>query len=209
MKDYIVTVEETYFDATKFEIGGFYLVRYNQMTAEEYKCILTSVSKSKMFLKYYTKDYLKELILSPSDLTSGKYEIKEIKTKGKYKLLNAETDEVVPLSKAKTKYWDLYYNDAEMKVGKCYEVKIGERVYKGFCSYRDSEDITMVLYSDTGTIGAITYVPSAFGKYNDNITLIRFPSEPEIIRNSLTSGVIVKIDRNELKEDRVYFKELV
>lgn len=196
MKDYIVTVEETYFDATKFDFNKFYIVTEGDV---KYKCLLKTVEKDKAtFITIIDGEYRKLYIL-PWKVKNGNIKIKEVET----------LDEIVPLSKAKSKYWDLYYNDSEMKVGKCYEVKIGERIYKGFCSYRDSEDITMVLYSDTGTIGAITYNPSTFGKYNDNITLIRFPSEPEIIRNSLTSGVVVKINRNELKEDCVYFKELV
>jgi hypothetical protein len=196
MKDYIVTVEETYFDATKFDFNKFYIVAEDDT---EYKCLLKSVEKDKVtFITIVDGEYRKLYIL-PWKVKNGNVKIKEVET----------LDEVVPLSKAKSKYWDLYYNDAEIKVGKCYEVKIGERVYKGFCSYRDSEDITMVLYSDTGIVGAITYDPSTFGEYNDNITLIRFPSEPEIIHNSLTSGVVVKINRDELKEDRIYFKELV
>jgi hypothetical protein len=194
MKDYIVTVEETYFDATKFEIGGFYLVSYKptfpDADEETHKCILTSAtSKTLTFIYYNHKGCKTEINLTTHRIKSGRYVIEEFGDNDNLK--------------------DLYYNDAEMKVGKCYEIKIAERVFKGFCSYRDSEDITMVLYSDTGTVGAITYDPSTFGKYNDNITLIRFPSEPEIIHNSLTSGVVVKINRSELKEGRAYFKELV
>lgn len=197
MKDYIVTVEETYFDATKFDFNKFYIVKFKE---EEVRCLLAGVTQTEARFIYITKTgYARSLRVLVKEVANNEVTIKEVET----------LDEVVPLSKAKSEYKDLYYNDAEMKEGKCYEVKIGERVYKGFCSYRDSEDITMVIYSDTGTIGAITYDPSMFGKYNDNITIIRFPSEPEIIRNSLTSGVVVKIDRNELKEDRVYFKELV
>jgi hypothetical protein len=199
MKDYIVTVEETYFDATKFEIGGFYMVVYKGEKGEEFKCILTSVTKDKVTLRYYDKKgYNKDLIIMPFEIESGKYEIKEIKTKGIYKVLNTETDEVVPLSKAKTKYWDLYRKDAEMKVGKCYEIKIGERVFKGFCSHKDSIDIIMVLYSDTGTIGAISYEFTACSKWND-----------KIIYESLTHGAVVRINRSELKEGKVYFKELI
>ena len=198
MKDYIVTVEETHFGATKFDFNKFYIVTEKGV---EYRCLLKKVEKKVTTFITVVDGEDKRLYISPYEIKNGNATIEEVVT----------LDEVVPLSKAKSKpkYWDLYYNDAEIKVGKCYEIKIGERVYKGFCSYRDSEDITMVLYSDTGTIGAITYNPSTFGKYNDNITLIHFPSEPEIIRNSLTSGVVVKIDRNELKEDHVYFKELV
>lgn len=196
MKDYIVTVEETYFDATKFDFDKFYIVKFKE---EEVRCLLTNVTQTEVKFIYVSKTGCATLLtVLVKDVVNGEVTIKEVET----------LDEVVPLSKGKSKYWDLYHKDAEMKVGKCYEVKIGKRVFKGFCSYRDSIDITMVLYSDTGTIGAITYDPSTFGKYNDNITLIRFPSEPEIIRNSLTSGVIVRIDRNELKEGRVHFKEL-
>jgi hypothetical protein len=196
MKDYIVTVEETCFDATKFDFNKFYIVIEKDV---EYKCLLKTVEKDKVtFITIIDGEYRKLYIL-PWKVKNGSIKIKEVET----------LDEVVPLSKAKTKYWDLYRKDAEMKVGKCYEIKIGEHVFKGFCSHKDSIDIIMVLYSDTGTIGAISYDPSTFGKYNDNITLIRFPSEPEIIHSSLTSGVVVKINRDELKEDRVYFKELI
>lgn len=30
MKDYIVTVEETYFDATKFDFNKFYIVKFKE-----------------------------------------------------------------------------------------------------------------------------------------------------------------------------------
>lgn len=195
MKDYIVTVEETCFDATKFDFNKFYIVTEKDV---EYKCLLKTVEKIKVTFITIADGEYRRIYVYPCDIKNGDMKIKEVET----------LDEVVPLSKGKTKYWDLFHKDAEMKVGKCYEIKICEHVYKGFCSYRDSINITMVLYSDTGTIGAVAYDPTTCGKWNDNTTLIRFPGEPVIIHNSLTSGVIMKIDRNELKEGRVYFKEL-
>lgn len=196
MKDYIVTVEETYFDATKLDFNKFYIVTDGTI---EHKCLLKTVEKDKATFVTIIGGEYKWIYVYPCDVKNGDMKIKEVET----------LDEVVPLSKAKSKYWDLYYNDAEIKVGRCYEIKIGECVYKGFCSYRDSIDIAMVLYSDTGTIGTIIYDPTTCGKWNDNINILRFPGKPEIIHNSLTSGVIMKIDRNELKEGHVYFKELV
>lgn len=196
MKDYIVTVEETYFDATKFDFNKFYIVTDGIV---EYKCLLKTVEKDKAtFVTIIAGEY-KRIYVSPHEVKNNKMKIKEVET----------LDEIVPLSKDKSEYKDLYYNDAEIKVGKCYEIKIDEFTYNGFCSYRDSDDITMVLYRDLGAIAAITYSSTMCGKYSDDIKLIRFPVEPKIVDESITSGIVMKINRDELKEDRVYFKELV
>lgn len=198
MKDYIVTVEETYFDATKFDFNKFYIVTEKDV---EYKCLLKTVEKDKATFVTIIDGEDSIICVDPCDIKNGDMKIKEVETH----------DEVVPLSKAKTKFWDLFFNTAEIKKGKCYEVTIGKVIYNGFCSYRNKDTITMVLYSDTGTIGAVAYEPTLCGEWADSIKFIRFnkfPSEPSIIHNSITSGVIAKIVLKELKEDCVYFKEL-
>jgi hypothetical protein len=47
------------------------------------------------------------------------------------------------------------------------------------------------------------------GKYSDGIKLIHFPIEPKIVDESITSGIVMKINLVELKVDGVYFRELV
>lgn len=197
MKDYIVTIEETYFDATKFDFNKFYIVKFKE---EEVRCLLANVTKTEVRFLYVSKNGCSTLLtVLVKEVVNGEVTIKEVET----------LDEIVPLSKAKSKFWDLYYNTAEIKVGKCYEIKVCDITYNGFCSYRDSDNIVMVLYSVMGTIGAITYDPTACGKYNDNIKYLKFPSEPAIIHNSITSGIIAKIDLNEIKEDCVLFREMM
>lgn len=203
MKDYIVKVEESYFDTAKFEVGGFYLVTYKSpfedVDKETHKCILTSATKDKLTFKYYdNKGCNHDIIILPFEIESGKNEIKEVKTR----------DE--PLSD----YKDLFYNKHQIKTGRSYVIKIDdiekdcEFEYNGFCSYRNKDVITMVVYSSLSSIACITHDPTIYGKWSDNITSIKFPGDPTIIHNSMTFGTIMKINLNEICENYVFFKEL-
>lgn len=198
MKDYIVTVEETYFDATKFEIGGFYFVIYKGEKEEEFKCILTAATKSNIYLKYYTKDYIRELTLSPSDLTSGKYEIKEVAD--------------VPMCNEMLgvfEFKDLYHNKCKIKTSKCYELKIAGYTYRGFCSKRNKDNITMVLFSGAAEIGVIYRDPTMIRSWEDNVKYIHFPGDMSVIENSITNGTVMTIDLNEIIEDSILFREMI
>lgn len=196
MKDYIVTVEETYFDATKFDFNKFYIVTEDDV---EYKCLLKSVEKDKAtFITIIDGEY-RWLYISPYQIKNGDIKIKEVET----------LDEVVPLSKSKSEYKDLYCNTCDIKTGRCYKLKIGGFTYNGFCSYRNKEIINMVVYTNFCHLACVTYDPTMYGKWNDNKKYIRFPGEPSIMHNTITNGTVMTINLIEIKEDSVYFKELV
>lgn len=196
MKDYIVTVEETYFDTTKFVFNRFYIVTEDDA---EYKCLLKTVEKDKAtFITIIDGEYRKLYIL-PWKVKNGNIKIKEVET----------LDEVVPLSKGKSEYKDLFYNTCDIKTGRCYKIKMGELTYNGFCSYRNKETINMVVHTNLCHLACITYDPTIEGKWIDNVKSVKFPDKPSIIHNTITYGTVMTINLIEIKEDRVYFKELV
>ena len=194
MKDYIVTVEESYFDATKFEIGGFYLVKYKSTLTDEdvetYKCILTSATKRTLTFIYYNYRGCKtELQIAPHSIESGRYDIEKFSGNDNLK--------------------DLYNNKDEIKVGKCYKLKIGEYIYNGFCSKRDDNTITMVLFSDNCELGVVYRDITIRNYYNDTVKFIHFPGDAHVEENSVTNGTVATINLNEIKENSVLFREMV
>lgn len=198
MKDYIVTVEETYFDATKFDFNKFYIIH---KLNEDYKCLLIDVTPKKVEFISVLRNFGKtDICVYPREVKDGTVTIKEVET----------LDEVVPLSKGKYKirYKDLYYNTCDIKTNRCYKIRIGEHIYKGFCSYRNKEIINMVVYTNFCHLACVTYDPTMYGEWNDNKKYIRFPGEPSIMHNTITNGTVMTINLVELKEDSVYFKEL-
>lgn len=201
MKDYIVsttkTITSSHFDATMFDFNKFYIVEGYGIS---HRCLLKKVGPEEASFVTIIDGESSPVVVNPYEITKGEVVIKEVEA----------ADETIPLSKSR--YKDLYNNESEIKTGKCYKIKIGEHIYNGFCSYRNNIDITMVLYSDTGTIGAVAYEPTLCGEWTDNIKFIRFnkfPSEPDILHSSITFGVIAKINLYEIEEGSVYFKEMI
>lgn len=196
MKDYIVTVEETYFDATKFDFNKFYIVTEKDIT---YRCLLKTVEKKVATFVTIVDGLCRSADIYPCDVKTGEVTIKEVET----------LDEVVPLSKSKSKYKDLYYNTRDIKNGRCYKIEIGGHIFIGFCSYRNKDTINMVIYTNSCHLACITYDPAIERKWVDNVKFVKFPDEPSNIHNSITNGTVMTINLIEIKEDTVYFKELV
>lgn len=196
MKDYIVTIEETYFDATKFDFNKFYIVTEKDV---EYKCLLKTVEKDKATFVTVVDGLCRLADVYPCDVKNGEVTIEEVET----------LDEVVPLSKGKSEYKDLFYNTCDIKTGRCYKLKIDGFTYNGFCSYRNKEIINMVVHTKLCHLACITYDPTIEGKWIDNVKSVKFPDKSSIIHNTITYGTVMTINLIEIKEDRVYFKELV
>ena len=75
MKDYIVTVEETYFDATKFDFNKFYIVTDKNV---ELKCLLNTVEKDKATFVTVVDSLCRLVDVYPCDVKNGEVTIEEV-----------------------------------------------------------------------------------------------------------------------------------
>lgn len=196
MKDYIVTTTVNHFDATKFDFDKFYIV---EGYGTSHRCLLRMFGEDVAHFTAIVDGKDSHVVVNADEVASGKVVIKEVET----------LDDVVPLSKSMPEYKDLYDHTCDIKTGRCYVMKVGDLKFSGFCSYRNESNITMVIHSNLCHIACVTYDPTIYGEWKDNIKSIRFPSDPSIMHNSITNGTVMTIDLNEIKEGRILFREMV